>query len=137
MSRDMGRVATNRRHLRHVMSCRRHVGDICNIVGMSVHLSQDVVSATMAHLLLCENGSRFSFSHDFQDLLVGQMLNKLQGEAPGDFLLRRRNRGENGEVVMWADYSVNDYLFRPECLEDLSFYEFALNLRGFHFLSIE
>ena len=31
MSRDMGRVATNRRHLRHVMSCRRHVGDICNI----------------------------------------------------------------------------------------------------------
>ncbi len=31
MSRDMGRVATNRRHLRHVVSCRRHVGDMCNI----------------------------------------------------------------------------------------------------------
>jgi hypothetical protein len=103
------------------------------LIGMSVHLSQDVVSATMAHLLLCENGSRFSFSHDFQDLLVGQMLNKLQGEAPGDFVLRRRNRGENGEVVMWADYSVNDYLFRPECLEDLSFYEFALKFERIPF----
>ena len=41
----------------------------------------------MAHLLLSQRGRRFNFSHDFQDLLVGQMLNKLNGEEPGDFVL--------------------------------------------------
>jgi hypothetical protein len=55
------------------------------LIGMRVHLSQDIVSATMAHCLICQHGSRFNFSHDFQDLLVGQMLNKLGGEEPGDF----------------------------------------------------
>ena len=56
------------------------------LIGMSVHLIQDVVSAPMAHLLLSQHGSWFNCSHDFQDLLVGQMLNKLN-EEPGDFVL--------------------------------------------------
>ena len=57
------------------------------LIGMSVHLSQDVVNATMAHLLICQHGSRFNFSHEFQDLLVGQMLNKLNVKKTGDFVL--------------------------------------------------
>jgi hypothetical protein len=28
---------------------------------------------------------------------------------------------------MWHDYSVNDYSYRPDCLDDISFYEFAGN----------
>ena len=66
------------------------------LIGMSIHMSQDVVSATMAHLLTCQRGSRFTFSHDFHDMLVGQMLNALEGKDPGDFVLKRRNRDPNG-----------------------------------------
>ena len=99
---------------------------------MSVHLSQDVVSAPMAHLLLSQRGSRFNFSHDFQDLLLGQMLNKLNGEEPGDFVLRRKNRSESGDVVMWPYYSVNDYLYRPNFMEDMCFYEFIASCDCIH-----
>lgn len=96
------------------------------LIGMSVHLSQDVISATMAHLLMCNNGSRFTFTHEFKDLMVGQMLNWLHGESPGDFVLRRRNKGSEGELYMWPDYSINDYLFRPTELEGICFYEFGM-----------
>ena len=102
------------------------------LIGMSVHLSQDVVSAPMAHLLLSQRGSRFNFSHDFQDLLLGQMLNKLNGEEPGDFVLRRKNRSESGDVVLWPDYSVNDYLYRPNAMEDMCFYEFIASCDRIH-----
>ena len=102
------------------------------LIGMSVHLSQDVVSAPMAHLLLSQRGSRFNFSHDFQDLLLGQMLNKLNGEEPGDFVLRRKNRSESGDVVLWPDYSVNDYLYRPNTMEDMCFYEFTASCDQVH-----
>ena len=81
------------------------------LLGMSVHLSQDVVSATLAHLLICQKGSRFTFSHDFKDLLVGQMLNHLDGKDPGYFVLNRRKRHEEDqEPILWPDYSVNDYI---------------------------
>ena len=96
------------------------------LIGMSVHLSSDVVSATMAHLLISQKGSRFTFSHPFRDLLVGQMYNHLMGKKPGDFVLRRRNRGENKEVLVWADYSINDYLHRPDDLENISYYQFGM-----------
>jgi hypothetical protein len=95
------------------------------LIGMSIHMSQDVVSSTMAHLLICQHDSRFTFSHEFHDVLVGQMLNTLEGKDPGDFVLRRRNRGPDGEVDMWPDYSVNDYIYRPDCLDNVSFYQFS------------
>jgi hypothetical protein len=34
--------------------------------------TRNVISATMAHLIPCNNGSQFFDSHDFSDLLVGQ-----------------------------------------------------------------
>jgi hypothetical protein len=94
------------------------------LLGMGVHLSQDVVSATMAHLLICQKGSRFTFSHDFKDLLLGQLLNKLEGREPGDFVLRKRSKGTNGEADIWPDFSINDYLYRPVHCEYLCFYEY-------------
>ena len=96
------------------------------LIGMSVHLSQDVVSATMAHLLMSQKGSRFTFSHTFRDLMVNHMLNHLTGQTPSDFVLRRRNKGQSGELYMWPDYSINDYLYRPTDLENISFYEFGM-----------
>ena len=96
------------------------------LIGMSVHLSQDVVSATMAHLLMSQKGSRFTFSHEFKDLMVGHMLNHLLGKSPSDFVLRRRNKGASGELYMWPDYSINDYLYRPDDIDDVCFYEFGM-----------
>jgi hypothetical protein len=100
---------------------------------MSVHLNSDVVSATMAHLLISQKGSRFSFSHQFKDLLVTQMLNHLNGDVISDFVLRRRNKGKNGELDVWADYSINDYIYRPSCLENISFYQFGLEYQKIPF----
>ena len=104
---------------------------------MSVHLSQDVVSATIVHLLLCQNGSRFNFSHEFCNSLDGQMLNELNGEELKDFGLQRKNRDEIGDVVMWPDYSVNDYTYRPDFLDGISFYEFAATYERVQCLSRE
>ncbi len=53
------------------------------------------------------------------------MRNTLEGKDPGDFVLGRKNRGPDGEVDMWPDYSVNDYIYRPDCLDDVSFYQFS------------
>ena len=50
---------------------------------MSIHVSQDIVSATMAHLLTHQNGSRFTFSCEFYDVLIGQVLNTIEGQEPG------------------------------------------------------
>ena len=79
----------------------------------------------MAHLLTCQHGSRFTFSHEFYDMLGGQILNTLEGKEPGDFVLRWRNRGPNGEVDMLPDYSVNDYIYRPDCLDIVCFYQIS------------
>jgi hypothetical protein len=103
------------------------------LIGMSVHLSSDVISSTMAHLLISQNGSRFSFSHKFKDLLVNQMLNFLNGDVIADFVLRRRNKGCQGELDVWADYSINDYIYRPESLENVSFYQFGLQYQKIPF----
>lgn len=49
-------------------------------------MNLDVVSSTMANLLMCQNGSRFTFSHDCHGVLVGQILNTLGEKDPcGDF----------------------------------------------------
>lgn len=60
-----------------------------------------------------QHGSRFTFWYEFHDMLVKQMLNTLQRKEPGDFVHRYRNRGQNGEVAMWPDYSMNKYIYRP------------------------
>ncbi len=84
--------------------------DWLDFYGMSINMSQDIVSSTMAHLLTCQHGLRLTFSHEFHDMLIGQMLNTLEGKDPNDFVLRRQKRGPNGEVDMWPDHSVNDYI---------------------------
>ena len=81
------------------------------------------------------------FSHEFQYMPVEQVLNKLEGKEPGDFILIRRNRGQNGEIDMRPDYFVNDDIYRPYCQDDISFYEFAENydriVLSFHMIKDE
>jgi len=64
------------------------VEGLCRMLGgMHAATSRYVVSATMAHLLICQNGTRFKFSHNFSDLLVGQMEAALEGKQV-DFCIR-------------------------------------------------
>ncbi len=48
--------------------------------GLNVATTRNVISATVAHLIPCNGGSRFVFSHTFSDLLVGQMEATLEGQ---------------------------------------------------------
>ncbi len=63
------------------------VEGLCRMLGgMHATTSRYVVSATMAHLVICQDGTRFKISHNFLDLLVGQIEAVLKGK-PVDFLL--------------------------------------------------
>ena len=48
----------------------KFVEGLCRMLlgGMNAATSHYVVSATMGHLLICQKGTRFMFSHDFSDL---------------------------------------------------------------------
>lgn len=81
--------------------------------------------AMMAHLILCHHSARSHFSHGF--ILDGQMLNKPNDKETGDFILRRKKLGKNGEVVVWIDYSDNDQDYQPDYLEYISFCDFVLS----------
>jgi hypothetical protein len=48
--------------------------------GLNATTTRNVISATMVHLIPCNNGSQFLYSHDFSDLLVGQMEATLEGQ---------------------------------------------------------
>jgi hypothetical protein len=47
--------------------------------GLNAATARNVISATMVHLIPCNNGSQLLYSHDFSDLLVGQMEATLEG----------------------------------------------------------
>ena len=42
-------------------------------------------------------------------------------------MLKRVNRNDDGGIELWPDYSVNDYIYRDDELEHMSFYEFVCN----------
>ena len=105
------------------------VEGLCRMLGgMYAATSHYVVSATMAHLLICQDGTRFKFSHNFSDLLVGQMEASLEGK-PVDFRLRV-NRHKK-EKIAWKDSLSDDYIHRPsgkkngKNFEDMCSYELS------------
>jgi hypothetical protein len=48
--------------------------------GLNAATTRNVISATMVHLIPSNGGSRFVFSHNFSELLVGQMEATLEGQ---------------------------------------------------------
>ncbi len=88
-----------------------------------LNAARNVISATMAHLIPSNEGLRFVFSHDFFDLLVGQMEATLEGQ---DINVRiRMNKLPKGQFKSWLDSLADDYIHRPvnDDLEAMSFYE--------------
>lgn len=91
--------------------------------GINAATSRNVISAPMSHNLASNKGSRFHFSHDFAELLVGQLAEVLEnGSDEVSAIVRICKEGRN-EVTQWKDISANDYIYRPRDLEALCFYQ--------------
>ncbi len=114
----------------HVTSESSFREGLCRVLsGLNAATTRNVISATMAHLIPSNGGSRFVFSHDFSDLLVGQMEATLEGQ---DINVRiRTNKLHNGQLISWADSLADDYIHRPlsEHFEMMSFYEMTQKYR--------
>ena len=82
-----------------------------------------VISSTWAHLIVSQNGSRFTFSHDFGHLLVTQLEATLEGH-PVDVQVRTTK--VDGETYFWPDSSSEDYIQRPTSIEGVCSYEVAM-----------
>jgi hypothetical protein len=107
------------------------------MTGINSLLSSNVVSSTMAHLLICQEGERFTYSHQFAHLLLSQMEDLLDGKEI-HFIFRRNWDKESNETIQWADSSANDYLYRPidedvdpeitngDKIGDMCFYEWTM-----------
>ena len=86
------------------------------------HTSSNVLSATMAKKLL-SHGSRFQFSHEFMNISLVHLLQWINDEEDLEYRLRKVKKTDvNGyECVM--DLFINNIIYRPVELEDLSCYE--------------
>jgi len=80
------------------------------MTGVNALLSRDVVSSTMAHLLISQGGERFTYSHEFSHILLQNMENVLEEKDGVNFRLRRNWNDETEETVAWADCSAYDYI---------------------------
>jgi len=90
----------------------------------------------MAHLIPCNDGSRFVFSHDFSDLLVGQMEATLEGEITN---VRIWSNKLNNETITWPESLADDYLHRPseDEFENICFYDLTRRYKKLSRVSIQ
>ncbi len=75
----------------------------------------------MAHLISCNNELRFVFSHEFSDLLVGQMEAALEGQ---DISVRiRTSKLPDGDLKCWPDSLADDNIHKSlqKEFEDICF----------------
>jgi hypothetical protein len=79
--------------------------------GLNVVTTRNVISSTMAHLVSCNNESRFVFSHKFSDFLVGQMEAALERQDINVCI--RTSKVPDGELKCWPDSLADDYIHRP------------------------
>jgi hypothetical protein len=97
---------------------------VCRVLsGLNAATTRNIISATMAHLIPSNSGLRFVFSHDFSDLLVGQMEATLEGQDINVCI--RTNKLHDGQLISWGDSLADDYIHRPlgENFEMMSYYE--------------
>ena len=96
---------------------------LCRVLsGLNAATTRNVISATMAHLIPCNDGSRFVFSHNFSDILVGQMEATLECEITN---VRIRSNKLNNETITWPESLADDYLHLPneDEFKNICFYD--------------
>ena len=89
--------------------------------GINAASSRTVTSAPMAASLVMTGRDRFIFSHNFSELLLGQMEAVLHGEDVS--FICRRCKDKDNKNIQWPDVSANDYLHRPETIHNMCFAE--------------
>jgi hypothetical protein len=91
--------------------------------GLNAATTRNVISATMAHLIPSNGGSRFVFSHKFSDLLVGQMEATLNGHKINVRI--RTNKLHDGQIISWPESLADDYIHRPasDTFVNMSFFQ--------------
>jgi hypothetical protein len=97
---------------------------LCRVLsGLNAATTRNVISATMAHLIPSNGGSRFVFSHDFSELLVGQLEATLEGQDVNVCI--RTSKLPNGDIKSWPNSLADDYIHCPQHqeFEHMSFYE--------------
>jgi hypothetical protein len=77
----------------------------------------------LAHLIISQNGTRFTFSHDFGHLLLSQLEATLEG-SPID--VRVQTTKVDGKTYFWPDSSSDDYIQHPNALDGMCSYEMAM-----------
>ena len=88
--------------------------------GMRAATSRHVVSATLAHLIVSQNGTRFTFSHDFGHLLVTRLEATLEGN-PVNVCVRTTK--VDREMYFLPNSSSKDYIRDPTSLKGLCSYK--------------
>jgi hypothetical protein len=78
--------------------------------GLNAATTRNVISATMAHLIPCNGGSRFLYAHEFSDILVSQMEATLEGQ---DITVWIHSSKLEEKIITWPESLADDYLHRP------------------------
>ncbi len=93
------------------------------LLGLNAATTRNVISSTMAHLISCNNGLPFGFSHKFSDLLGGQMEATLEGQDSNVRI--RTSKVPGGELKYLPDSLADDYIHRSlqKEFEDICFYD--------------
>ena len=81
------------------------------LTAMNAATSRFEVSTVMSHLMVCNEGTRLTFSHVFGNLLVSQLEATLDKQ---EIHVRLRTNMSDGETVIWPDSSADDYIHRPD-----------------------
>ena len=91
--------------------------------AMYVHTGNNVLSATMAHLLLSQK-NRFTFSHDFITLNLPHLIKWCQDDNDSSLNFRLRTVvTEDGERMKVMDKFINDLIYRPIETTELCIYQ--------------
>ena len=96
------------------------------LLGMRAATSRHVVIERLAHLIISQNGTRFTFSHDFWHLLVNQLEDTLEGHLVD---VQVRTTKVDGETYFWPDSSSKDYIHCTSCLQVRCSYEVATHYK--------
>jgi hypothetical protein len=91
--------------------------------GLNAATTRNVISATMAHLIPLNGGSRFVFSHNFSEFLVGQMEATIEGQDV--YLHIKTGKLTSQKIKSWPDSLADDYIHCPQHqdFDHMSFYE--------------
>ena len=105
----------------HGKPVEENISDYCEglkrmLSSLYAHTSENVLSATMAHMLLYQK-ERFSFSHEFTTIPTRHLIDWCDGNTEELNFRLRKVKNDDGEYDHVCDYFINNIIYRPTDLE--------------------